>query len=361
MKKIITIDARMINDSGIGTYLKNIIPYFITNFNVILLGDKRKLLAFENEKKNNIINFTAKIYSLKEQLLYPTIIPKCDIFWSPHFNAPVLSIKAKKTITTIHDVNHLSFKGDLSYFKKKYARFLYLNALRKSKEIITVSNFSRSEIIRLLKPKDLLINVIYCGVSKCFFENKDNTIGFLLPEKYILFVGNVKPHKNLITLLEAYIKLPKNIKDTYKLLILGKKDGFITSDKNVFKFVEDNNLLNNIIFTGFVEDKLLPLIYRKATVFVFPSLYEGFGLPILESMASKTTVLSSNYASLPEVGLDCAIYFNPKDSFELKEKIVEILNNKSLRELYIEKAYIHSKNFSWENSAEKHIDLFKRV
>ena len=149
LKGIIAIDARMINDSGIGTYLKNIIPHFITNFNVILLGDKRKLLAFENDEKNNIINFTEKIYSLKEQLRYPIIIPKCDIFWTPHFNAPIFPTKAKKCITTIHDVNHLAFEGGLGYFKKKYARFLYLNALNRSEEIITVSNFSRNEIIKL--------------------------------------------------------------------------------------------------------------------------------------------------------------------------------------------------------------------
>ncbi|WP_198519805.1 glycosyltransferase family 1 protein [Polaribacter sp. ALD11] len=359
MKEKIVIDARMINNSGIGTYLKNIIPFFIDKFNVVLLGDKKQLVVFENKEKNNIISFSAKIYSIEEQLAFPFVIPSCNIFWSPHFNTPIFPTKAGKYITTIHDVNHLAFDGKINYLKKKYAKFLYLNALNKSDKIITVSNFSKNEIIRFLKPKNNCLNVIYGGVNASFFNTNNKDINFKLPEKYILFVGNVKPHKNLITLFEAYVKLPKNIKEKYQLLILGKKNGFITPDKKVFKFIEDNDLSKNIVFTGFVEDKFLPLIYKKAALFVFPSLYEGFGLPILESMASKTVVLSSSYASLPEVGQDCAIYFDPKNSVDLKEKIVEVLSNDTLRELYIGKGYIHSKKFSWKISAEKHINLFK--
>ena len=129
MKKKLVIDARMINDSGIGTYLKNIIPFLIPNFIVVLLGNKKELEIFENI---SVIPFYANIYSIKEQLLLPFIIPKCYIFWSPHINSPIFPIKANKRVTTIHDVNHIAFKGDLSYYKKLYAKLLYLNSLNKS-------------------------------------------------------------------------------------------------------------------------------------------------------------------------------------------------------------------------------------
>ena len=361
MKKKIVIDARMINDSGVGTYIKNIIPYLISKFDVILIGKKTELLMFENNEKNNIINFQSKIYSLKEQILYPFIIPKCDIFWSPHFNAPLLPIKAKKTITTIHDVNHLAFENDFSFLKKKYAKTLFLNAIRISDKVITVSNFSKKEIIKYLKPKKELIEVIYSGVNKAFYNEKD--LNFLpeLPKKYILYVGNVKPHKNLITLFKAYNNLPPIIKDEYDLVILGKKDGFITPDLNVFKFIETKDLINKIYFTGFIEDKFVPNIYKNATIFVFPSLYEGFGLPILEAMASKTMVLSSNFASLPEVGGENVLYFNPNDEIELTSKIVKTLSNSELRGVFSKKGYEYSKKFSWINTAEKHMDLFQNL
>ena len=360
-KKKIVIDARMINDSGIGTYLRNIIPFLIEKYNIVLLGNKKELALFENQQKNNIIPFSAKIYSIREQLLLPFVIPKCHIFWSPHINTPIFPTKADKYITTIHDVNHLAFEGDLNFFKKLYAKILYLNAINKSDKVITVSNFSKNEIIRFLNPKKGTIEVIYGGVNEKFYDENVVKQTFDLPKKYILFVGNVKPHKNLITLFKSYLQLPEGLKEEYSLVILGKKDGFITPDKNVFKFIEANNLSEKVFFTGFIEDKYVPDIYRKATLFVFPSLYEGFGLPILEAMATKTVVLSSSYASLPEVGKDCVLYFNPKDEKQLTNEIIKILADKNLREAYIQKGFDHSKQFSWKITAEKHVNLFEEL
>lgn len=361
MKKKIVIDARMINDSGIGTYLKNLIPFFIKDFNVTLLGDKKKLSIFKNLGNYHIINFNAKIYSFKEQLLFPFIIPKCDIFWAPHFNSPFFKIKTKKRVTTIHDVNHLAFDSGMSILKKMYAKRLYLNSLSLSDSIITVSEFSKTEIIKYLNLKANRIKVIYGGVNQVFFKTNKSNHNLDLPKNYILFVGNVKPHKNLITLLKAYSKLSKDFRKKYKLLVLGKKEGFITPDKIVFNFIEKKSLKKDVFFTGFIDDVFVPEIYAKASLFVFPSLYEGFGLPLLEAMASKTIVISSNRASLPEVGLDNVLYFNPKNSEELKEKIIKTIDNKDLKEFYSNKAYHYAKSFSWEKSAKEHLRLFKKL
>lgn len=353
----LVVDVRMMNDSGIGTYIKNIIPFLKDKFDLTLLGNKKNIEQFSAFNNIPVINFTAKIYSIQEQILYPIIIPRCNVFWSPHINVPILPIKAINIVTTIHDLNHLSFNNNFNFLKKTYAKLLYKNAIKKSNKVITVSEFSKSEIIKFLKVQENSINVIYGGVSENFFLKNNLKLNLKLPNKYFLFVGNVKPHKNLITLLEAFNELPKEILYEYKLVIVGKKEGFITQDLKVFKFIELNNLTENIFFTGFIDDKYLPNIYQNASLFIFPSLYEGFGLPILESMASKTIVLSSNFASLPEVGGDCVYYFNPKDKLQLKNKVMQILKTLDSEDNFIDKAYQRSKEFSWENSAKKHLKV----
>lgn len=356
-KKTLTIDARMIDDSGIGTYLKNIMPYLFQDFNIILLGNREKLSRYSASNNCTIIAFNAKIYSLKEQLLFPFIVPKTDILWVPHFNTPILPVNAKERITTIHDVNHLSTISGVSAFKKKYSKTLYLNAIKRSRKIITVSNFSKNEIVKYTKANSTKIKVIYCGVSESFKTYIPLKIS--LPEKYILFVGNVKPHKNLKVLLEAYSNLNKELKETYKLVVLGKKTGFITPDKSVFKYIEKENLASAVFFSGYIKDEFVSSIYKHAQLLVFPSLYEGFGLPVIEAMTVGTPVLCSNLASLPEIGGDAANYFNPKNAKELTTKLELLLTSSTLQQAYREKGIEHVKKFSWKKSAEKHINLIK--
>lgn len=358
-KKTLTIDARMIDDSGIGTYLKNLLPYFLSQFKVTLLGDKERLSHYVFYNNCQVIKFNAKIYSIKEQLLFPLKIPRSDFFWSPHFNTPILPIKANKRITTIHDVNHLTKMNKMSYLKKLYSKILYVNAVKKSKKIITVSNFSKNEIIKYTNAKSNKITVIYCGVNKGFNIFSTKNIG--LPEKYILFVGNVKPHKNLKTLLEAYGNLDNELQNKYKLVIMGKKSGFITPDSSVFEFIEKQSLSKFVFFTDYIDDELVSVIYKNAQILVFPSLYEGFGLPLIEAMTVGTAVLSSNAASLPEIGGEAVLYFNPKNSVELKTKIELLLLRPALQEEYIDKGFKRVKDFSWKNSAEKHISLIKEA
>tara|TARA_R110000744_G_C19371292_1_gene562661 strand:+ start:10676 stop:11779 length:1104 start_codon:yes stop_codon:yes gene_type:complete len=360
-KHSLVIDTRMINNSGIGVYLKNILPELIKEFNVILMGNGAELALFPWTKEVRIIEFKPKIYSIKEQLLYPFIVPKTDLFWCPHFNAPLLPIKAKRILTTIYDVNHLANRNTISWVKWIYAKILYTSATIRSKKIITISKFSKLELIKYTKAKERKINIIYCGVNYDFFNKKRYHNQIVLPKNYILYVGNVKPHKNLITLLKSYKNLSDITKEKYKLLILGRKDGFITPDLDVFKFIEENDLTENIFFTGYISDEQVPFLYQKACLFVFPSLYEGFGLPILEAMASGVPVLSSNASSLPEVGGNSVIYFNPLDTNELSKLIDKLLTNEDLREFLIEKGKQQAKLFSWKPAIQQHIILIKKI
>ena len=357
----LVVDARMINSSGIGTYLKNILPQVSKYFNLTLLGNRDELQLFEWTKDLKIIEFNSKIYSLKEQLLYPFKIPKTNLYWCPHFNAPIFPTRAKKLLTTIYDVNHLANKENNSKLKWLYAKLLYNNAISRSEKIITISDFSKSELLHYTNLNEEKLNIIYCGVDLDRFKKNDDRINKKIPNKYILYVGNVKPHKNLITLLKGYKALPNHIKNTYKLVILGRKEGFITPDFQISRFINDNNLMKHLHFTGYIEDNIVPYIYKKASLFVFPSLYEGFGLPILEAMACEVPVLTSNATSLPEVGGEAVIYFNPKDPNEIAEKIMTIISNDELKKDLIKKGNIQVNFFSWNVAGKKHIKVITKL
>jgi glycosyltransferase involved in cell wall biosynthesis len=351
----LVIDIRLINASGIGTYLKNILPGILHTFDqVVVLGNRQEINKFHWSKKVKIIEFNAKIYSLNEQILYPIVVPKCDVFWAPHFNLPLLPIRAKKVVATIHDVNHLAGVSPISMVKKKYANLLFQNAVNKANLIFTVSEFSKRELLKYTKVNHEKIKVVYCGVDQSFFQNQKNDRGLKLPENYILYVGNVKPHKNLIILLKAYCLLSNELRAKYQLVIIGKKEGFITQDKQIDDYIKSNNLENQITFTGYVDDLDLPKIYQEAALFVFPSLYEGFGLPILEALAARTLVISSNAGSLPEIGGEAIVYFDPINHTELAHKMTENLENEIDKLFLNAQREIQLEKFTWEKAIENH-------
>lgn len=355
----IVLDARMYNSSGIGTYIKNILTTLIPKTHIVLLGNLTELQHLNCDK----IEFNAPIYSISEQLKFPIIVPECDIFWSPHYNIPLLPIRAKKRVVTIHDVYHLAYYNKLSLKQKIYVKLLMQSAVKISNVIITVSNYSKSEIKRLTNCSDN-IEMIYNGVSKTtnlkdFYAVKEF---YKLPDNYILFTGNIKPHKNLITLLRAYLLLDAHLLNKFKLVIVGKKDGFITGDNEVFNFINCYQILkDNLIFTGYVNDDDLSVIYKQAAVFIFPSLYEGFGLPPLEAMAYECPVIVSNQSSMPEICGNAALYFDPINETDICEKIETVLYDSVLRKSLIELGSKRVAKFSWEESAESHLKLFKKV
>ena len=358
----LVIDVRLINASGIGTYLKNIIPGILHAFDeVTVLGNTAEIKLFDWSKNVEIIEFNAAIYSIKEQIQYPFVVPKCDILWCPHFNVPIFSVKANKIVTTIHDVYHLSINASISYIKKNYAKVLFQNAVRKSKMIFTVSEFSKSEILKYTNANSEKLKIVYCGVDKSFFRNTKFSSDLKLPQNYILYVGNIKPHKNLIVLLKAYVSLPEEFKSKYQLVFVGKKEGFLTEDNQIQDFIISNNLQKHITFTGYIEDSEIPKIYHEARLFVFPSLYEGFGLPILEALASQTKVVSSNAASLPEVGGEAVLYFDPNNYLELAEIIKNNIEDSPKNEFLLAKGGKQLEKFTWEKSIEEHLKAFKKL
>lgn len=361
-KAKIVIDARMYNHSGIGTYLKNLLPHICNTFETTLLGNPLVLESLSQIAE--IIPFSFPIYSISEQRIFPKIIPYSDIFWSPHFNVPLLKIKSIKRLVTIHDVYHHAFYKDLPVKQKIYTSLVMGAAVRNSDKIFTVSEFSKNQLIKYTDCKANKINVIHNGVNQeITFKGSTSVMDkYLLPEAYILFVGNVKPHKNLKTLLKAYLLLDEELKIKYKIVIVGKRDGFLTGDEELTQWINATpSIQNSLTFTGFVANEDLNAIYQNASLFVFPSVYEGFGLPPLEAMTNRCAVLASTSSSIPEVCGNAAFYFNAFSESDLTEKITKILKEPSVRQDFINKGLQHIKKFNWSQSAEKHIEVFNEL
>jgi len=356
----ITIDVRMFLSSGIGSYLKNLLPLIIENLSNIsfsLLGQESVLSKAGILDYSNVdhIPFNVPIYSIKEQLVITRLIPKnTDLFWSPHYNIPLMY--KGKLFVTVHDLNHLALtQPGFDWAKKKYAKYLFKKILQKADRIITVSNFSRSEYIK------------YFGLEKDFEKIVAVHNGLLINEvigdnnphkkPYVLTVGNVKPHKNLVRLLNAFNKIKDLIPHT--LFIVGKKSGFISGDENLIKKVDAFG--ERVIMTGFLSDEELQNYYSHAEAFVFPSLYEGFGFPPLEAMAVGTPVVASNAASIPEVCGDAALYFDPYDINDMARKILQIIQDKSLKNEYIYRGKLQVARYSWEDTAKQIIYIIKKI
>jgi len=367
----ITIDIRKIFDSGIGTFIQNILPVIISNkadftFHLLCYKNELSQLEWVNARNVNLIECSSKQYSIKEQFEIPLKIPKgTDIFWAPHFNVPLLPLGAKKKIVTIHDVFHLAFWKDLNIAQKIYSKLIINHAVKNFDEIVTVSEFSKNEIIKYTKVNESKIKTVYNGINfdKYSLANCDNkNCSIRLPEKYILYVGNVKPHKNIGGLIMAFMSIEPEFIKEYKLLIVGKKEGFIVNDEKIQNAIKNDGLLNEKIkFTGKVSEDELVKIYKNADMLVFPSFYEGFGLPPLEAMAAGCPVICSNAASLPEVCVEAAMYCNPYDHIDIAEKIRKLILNNDIRKKLIEKGKIRAKHFSWNDCAKKYTDIFEKL
>lgn len=343
MKGDIVLDARMLTSSGIGTYIQNILKGLSPFLPIIAVGDEKALKNFPHLK--DIIPCNAPIYSLQEQIVLPRLIPLCALFWSPHYNVPLLPIRAKKRLVSLHDVYHLAFSSTLSTAQKAYAKIVIKQAVKRASGIITCSSFSRSEIGRFFPGVLAKTQVIPYGVDKTLFALHKSNLN--LPKRFILSVGNLKPHKNLITLVKSleYHDL--------SLVIVGAKEGLRTYDQALFEYIKKRpHLAERIIFTGYVES--LAAYYSAASVFVFPSLYEGFGFPALEAMACGCPVAVSTSASLPEVAGDAAAYFDPLSPLNLADSVKKIVQNEVYRTELIAKGYRRASELNWEACCENH-------
>jgi glycosyltransferase involved in cell wall biosynthesis len=294
-----------------------------------------------------------------------------DVFFSPaHYSPRFCPIP---TVVTIHDLSYFYYpneflKKDL-YQLKNWTKYSIKNASK----IIAVSKTTKKDLMRFYQIPEEKIEVIYNGYRtvKSRHSVMLNSFQHLkeIPKQvrddsrrknYILYVGTIQPRKNLTTLIEALNLLLKE-KPEYSLVIVGKK-GWLY--EKIFANVGNRHacsLQNKIIFTGYVNNRILISLYKNAAIFVLPSFYEGFGIPILEAMNFGCPVISSFTSSLPEIGADACLYFNPSSTKDLKNKMIQLLDNQQLRKELIKKGKKRVKLFSWEKCGRETLEVLKKT
>lgn len=318
------IDLRMYRHSGIGRYLRNLLPLLLPNLSVsriCLLGPRAVVggAAWLADPRVEWIEEPAPIYSVAEQTIpWRAQLKATDLLWVPHFNAPLLS--RARLVVTIHDIAPLAMPSILnSASARGYAGLLIRRAVQRAEAILTVSEFTSRELQERLAVPAGKIMVTYPGLETSWPERAE-------PHRepdgvpYLLFVGNVKPNKNLVLLLRALRGVANQI--PHRLIVAGKTEGMRTADKAVF--AEAARLGDRVRFTGEVSDEELQSLYAGASAFCMPSLYEGFGLPVLEAMASGCPVLCARAGSLPEVAGGAALYFDPLSAEDLQGCLLRV-------------------------------------
>lgn len=339
------VDARMLSSSGIGKVIENILKRMIPKrpewqFFLIINRKDCDKFSFLSLPNVSCIECDASIYSIKEQFELWNKIPKhLDVFWSPHYNIPLLY--TGKLVVTVHDLAHLALRQDKhDFLKKMYARFMMKNVLRKATKIVCVSQFTIDELKRFFPEADTSkLSLIYNSVDESWHNIKPGKQ--IRNRPYYIFVGNVKPHKNLARLIEAYKFVCSEVRQD--LVIVGKKDGFINGLNNISELIKGYE--DRIVFTGYVDDDTLKQYVVQSDGMIFPSLYEGFGLPPLEALAAGIPVMCSDIPVLREIYKDKVTYFNPYRV----DDIQKCLKN--------EKRWFGSLNMKWDEPVKKMIDV----
>jgi glycosyltransferase involved in cell wall biosynthesis len=365
----IAIDARKLRDFGIGTYVRNVLRHLSrldSETEYVLLCQSEDCAALAELGGNfRVIVERSPSYSVREQFGVPLSLrrEKVDLFHSPHYVLPPLA--PCRSIVTVHDCIHLMFPQYLpSRLAYAYARTFLWTATRQAERVLTVSEASRRDLLRLLGVRPEKISVIPNAIDERFWEPPpDEEVvrvreRFQLNDPFVLYTGNIKPHKNVERLIDAFYRLRRGGPDNLRLLIIGDE---ISKYPTLRRAVHRYMLHKHVRFLGFVPDRTLAVLYRLAAVFAFPSLYEGFGLPPLEAMASGTPVVTSNVSSLPEVVGDAAVLIDPYDPDAIAAGLRRVLEDEDLRADLRARGYRRAREFSWERSVARIREIYGEV
>jgi len=358
--KTLCVDLRWIDSSGVGVYIKGIMPGIVERLkdvSITGIGDRSRLEEFPWSETANfrLIDCRAGRYSLAEQIQLPLAIPHCtDLFFAPYYTIPLLY--RGRLAVTVHDMSHLVVAEIVkSRAKRLYAETMYRAIRRRAAIIFTVSNFSKSELLRLTEgPSEDYIFPTHLGIGEEWRRAKN--LAPMRSTPYLVFVGNVKPYKNLGRLMDAFLQVKDRV--VQDLVIVGQSEGLITGESADF-FTRVRAAGKRVHLTGYVSNEELLSWVGHADALIMPSLYEGFGLPPIEAMAAGVPVAVARAASLPEVCGDASLYFDPLCIDDIAEKLVLISSDEQLRRQLRERGLERSKLFTWESCSSKTADLLR--
>jgi len=353
--------------TGIGWYCYNLIK------NMIKLDRSNEYILIHREKNDNYLYKICK----EELIPYPKIPVKktignyiqlplklrklnLDIVHEMSQIPPFLIDFECGKLVTIHDLSAILYPETFDRLTVIFHRYILPQTLKKTDIVITDSYNSKKDIVKLLDFPEEKVEVVYLGVDEIFkpievsenFLKKYNIVG-----PYILYVGTLEPRKNVPTLLKAFYKLKKKYNIPHNLVIIGKIGW---KYQEIFRILKELKLQKYVILTGYVPRVDLPKFYSSADIFVYPSIYEGFGLPPLEAMACGCPVVTTNVSSLPEVVGDAGIMVSPYDVEMLATAIYNVLTDDSLRKTLSIKGLNRAKKFSWKKTAEKTLEIYRK-
>jgi glycosyltransferase involved in cell wall biosynthesis len=354
----IALDARKLRDFGIGTYIRNLVvelARFDQSTEYVLLCKPEDVDRMPKLAPNfRVVAEPAKLYSVAEQIRVPLALrrERVQLLHEPHYTLPPLT--RCRSVVTIHDCIHLMFpKAVPNRLAYGYARASIWSAARQADRVLTVSEASKRDILHFVDVPPEKVAVIYNAIDERFLRPPDQAQMELVRQRYqlndpfILYVGNIKPHKNVERLIDAFGRAREGGLEHLRLVIVGDE---ISKYPALRQAVHRHRLDKHVRFLGFQPYDTLASFYRLARAFVFPSLYEGFGLPPLEAMACGTPVITSNVSSLPEVAGDAAVLVDPHDADAIADAIRRVVTDEALRASLIEKGTARARMFSWSES-----------
>ena len=378
MKVLIDFTQIPIKKAGVGMYAMSLIREIskvesLHKYFIVILNDDKEILEllFSNTNKFEIISVNKLFRKLIfrffiEQFYLPFLIfkNKIDIIHSLHYSFPLVPIKVKK-IVTLHDMTFFLYPEFHKKLQIVYFKFMIRASILCCDNIICVSQSTKDDVVKRFKLKekieDKLITIpLGTSFNVNLFDDKIN-ISFLskigiVPKKYFLFIGTIEPRKNIKSIIQAYSKISNEEEVDYKLVIVGQK-GWYYDD--IFELVNELSLQDKIKFTGFIsENEKIQLIYNSY-FFIYPSFYEGFGIPVLEAMSFGIPCITSNISSMTEVAGNAGILIDPYSILEIYNAMILLIKNKSIYDNCAERSFFQSRKFTWEIMTAKTVELYK--
>lgn len=281
------------------------------------------------------------------------------------FNYYVPPGVAGKRVTTVCDMVYEAYPETMNKKTRCMLRLSMKRSIRRAHHIVTISEFSKGQIMEYLGVEDERITVVPCGVDHTAFHpdipdpsRRAVRAKFGLDDRYFLYLGTLEPRKNLVRLVEAYAQLVRMRSGVPTLCIAGRKGWQF---RDIFEAVRNNELEDKVVFTGYVDEADAPALMAEALAFVFPSLYEGFGLPPLEAMACGTPVIVSGTGSLPEVVGDAGVLVDPRDAYAIARAMENMMDDAAMRERYSKQGLARAAGYTWENAAAALVGMYRRL
>ncbi len=354
--------------SGIADYTNNVVRELSKNHKVsiLLLPEDVKIFPIKNANISFVIAPAYLRKAFKSMFWHLFFLPfrimksDYDCIFLPAGNRRLLSFYPKPTVVTFHDLSQFHINNKYDDFRMFYIKKVIPFFLKKAPIVMAISKNTIKDmnIHYKMNPAQIVLN--YNGYDKNrFFSGQDPTDvrnEYGLKKDYFLYIARIEhPGKNHINLIKAYSSLPEDIKNKYDLVFAGSD---WNGAEQVHSFAKQSNVTENIKFLGFVPDADIPKLYCGASLYVFPSFYEGFGIPLVEAMASLVPVVCSDTSSLPEIGGEAVVTFDPSDPTNIALTIQRVVSDNYLRSDMITKGLDEIKKYSWKKHAETIIDLF---